>query len=155
MPLPDEFPSKELLEKEGYESESDVSEATDEELLEIDGIGPVKLDEIRIKAPFTESPDASGSGQTSGKTDSNTAPGHSLEPTSQTFQDQTSGKHKDQTDPSTGQPLPKGIVKNTRGTLTASSTVEQNDMVSPDQIKKERAAALRNAGEKMAALLES
>lgn len=156
MPLPDGFPGKAPLEKEGYESIADVSEATDEELLAIDGIAEGTLAKIRDEAPFTESSDSTGTGATSGNKSlgKGVGPSNSLEPTAQSFQAQTSGKSKDQTDPATGQKLPDGIVKNERGTLTASSLVDQDDMVHPDQIKKERAAALKNAGEKMAALLE-
>lgn len=155
MALRDDFPSKDLLDKEGYETEAEVAEATDEELLAIDGIGPVKLDEIRAVVPFKESPDASGTGQTSGKLDEKAGPSHSLEPTAKSFQDQTSGEHKDQTDPSTGQPLPDGIIKNARGTLTASSTVEQDDMVSPEQLAEEKKNRLANAGERIASALGS
>ena len=150
--LPEGFPHKALLEKEGYETIADVSEATDEELLAIDGIAEGKLSQIRDVAPFTTSPSETGSGETSGKT-VKTGPANSLEPTAQSFQTQTSVKSKDQTDPVTGQDLPKGIIKNERGTLSASSLVDQDDMVSPDQIKAERAAMLRNAGEKIASLL--
>ena len=154
MPLPDNFPEKALLEQEGYKSLSDVSEATDEELLAITGIAEGKLAKIRDVAPYRQSPHETGSGETSGKNPKGVGPSNSLEPTAQSFQTQTSKVSKDQTDPITGEKLPEGIVKNARGTLTASSTVDQDDMVSPDQIKAERASALRNAGEKMAALLE-
>jgi hypothetical protein len=155
MALRGDFSSKDLLEKEGYETESEVAEATDEELLSIDGIGPVKLDEIRAVAPFTESPSSTGSGETSGKTTTKElGPSTSTEPTAQSFQSQTSKVSKDQIDPTTGQELPKGIVRNVRGTLTASSTVDQDDMVSPERVKAEHKARVRQAGEKIAALME-
>lgn len=149
--LPDDFPSKDALEAEGYKTISDVSEATDDELLAIDGIGPVTLDKIREAAPFQESPDESGTGETSGKPKKGVGPDTSLEPTAQSFQDQTSGKHKDQTDPTTGEKLPKGIIKNARGTMTASSTVEQDDMFSPERLAEERKNRLRVIGEAMTA----
>lgn len=154
MALPDGFPGKASLEKNGYQSVSDVSEATDEELLELDGIAEGTLAKIRDVAPYQPSPDETGTGATSGKDFSGKGPDHSLEPTAQSFQVQTSGQSKDQTDPITGEALPKGIVKNIRGTLTASSTVDQNDMVSPKQIEEERKARLRRIGETVAAALE-
>ena len=78
MPLPDDFPEKELLEKNEYDSVTEVSEAPDEELLAIDGIGPTKLTRIRERAPHTPSPAESGTGATSAtdtniKADSNVA----------------------------------------------------------------------------------
>lgn len=148
MALPKDFPGKVPLEKEGYETVEEVSEATDAELIAVDGIADKTLADIRKLAPYKPSADDEGTGKTSG------APTNSVEPTAQSFQDQTSGAHKDQTDPVTGQDLPKGIVKNARGTLTASSTVEQDDMVSPKQIEAERKAMLQNQGAKIAALLE-
>lgn len=154
MPLPDGFPGKSDLEKEGYESVSDVSEATDEELLAIKGIAEGTLAKIREIAPYGESPSATGTGETSGKNFAGTGPTHSQDPTAQTYQTQTSGEAKDQTDPSTGEPLPDGIVKNIRGTLTASSEVDQTDMVSPERLEKERKARLRRIGETVAAALE-
>jgi hypothetical protein len=76
-----------------------------------------------------------------------------MEPTTKSFQDQTSGDAKDQTDPTTGEPLPDGITKNIRGTLTASSTVEQVDMISPKTVEEQRKARLRKIGESVAAAL--
>jgi hypothetical protein len=149
MALPENFPSKDLLEKEGYETVEEVSEATDEELIEIKGIAEGTLAKIREVAPYTPSDDESGTGATSDR------PTGSVEPTSQSFESRTSTISKDKSDPITGQELPKGIVKNERGTLTASSTVEQNDMVSPAQIKAEHKARMRQAAERMAALVEA
>ena len=153
MPLPDGFPSKAELEKEGYETVEEVSEATDEELLAITGIAEGKLAKIREVAPYGESPNASGTGETSGKDFAGTGPTHTQDPTAQTYQAQTSGEAKDQTDPSTGQPLPDGIIKNIRGTLTASSIVDQADMVSPERLEEERKNRLRQMGERVAAAL--
>ncbi len=155
MPLPENFPSKKLLEDEGYETVEEVQEATDDELAAIKGIavGPT-LTAIREVAPFTPSPDESGAGQTSGKSETPAGPKTSLEPTAESFQAQTSKESKDQTDPTTGQDLPEGIVKNERGTLTASSTVDQADMVHPDRIKAEHQARLRQMGERISAALD-
>lgn len=45
--LPDEFPLKEKLVEAGYDSQSKVHEATDEDLLAINGVGESRLLEIR------------------------------------------------------------------------------------------------------------
>jgi len=155
MGLPNDFPEKASLEKEGYTSVESVSEATDEELLEVKGITGDSLAGIRSKAPYKPSADESGSGATSGKVPSKEGPEGSVDPTSESYEAQTSKKSKNQTDPITGEPLPEGITVNERGTLTASSEVDQNDMVSPKQVKDERDAALRREGEKISALLGS
>jgi hypothetical protein len=164
MGLPNDFPEKASLEKEGYDSIQSVSEATDEELLEVKGITGDSLAGIRSKAPYKPSDDEVGTGATSGKTGRSDAPGKastkegpegSVDPTSESYEAQTSKKSKNQVDPITGEPLPEGITVNERGTLTASSEVEQNDMVSPKQVKDERDAALRREGEKISALLGS
>lgn len=154
MPLPDGFPGKAILEKEQYNSVSEVSEATDDELLLLDGIAEGTLAKIRESAPYKPSASESGSGETSGKDFAGKGPDNSLEPTAQSFQIQTSGESKDQTDPVTGESLPKGIIKNIRGTMTASSTVDQADMVSPERVESERKARLRRIGETVAAALE-
>lgn len=153
MPLPDGFPGKASLEKNGYDSVTEVSEATDEELLALENIAEGTLAKIREVAPYKPSPAETGSGETSGKDFSGKGPDHSMEPTTKSFQDQTSGEHKDQTDPTTGEKLPEGIIKNIRGTLTASSTVDQVDMVSPERVEQERKARLRRIGESVAAAL--
>lgn len=153
MPLPEGFPGKASLEKNGYDSVSEVSEATDEELLALDGIAEGTLAKIRDAAPYKPSPAESGTGETSGKDFAGKGPEHSLEPTAQSFQVQTSGESKDQTDPTTGEALPEGITKNIRGTLTASSTVDQSDMVSPKRLEEERKNRLRQMGERVAAAL--
>lgn len=153
MPLPDGFPGKTVLEREGYDSVNEVSEATDDELLALDGIAEGTLAKIRDAAPYTPSANESGAGETSGRSFSDKGPDHSVEVTAKSFQDQTSGHAKDQTDPITGEPLPKGIIKNLRGTLTASSTVDQVDMVSPQRLEEERKARLRRIGESVTAAL--
>jgi hypothetical protein len=153
MPLPDGFPGKANLEKNGYDSVSEVSEATDEELLALEGIAEGTLAKIREVAPYNPSPSETGTGETSGKDFAGKGPDHSLEPTAQSYQNQTSGESKDQTDPTTGEALPKGIIKNVRGTMTASSTVDQVDMVSPKQLEEERKNRLRQMGERVAAAL--
>lgn len=153
MALPEGFPGKTILEKEGYDSVSEVSEATDEELMALDGIAEGTLAKIRESAPYTPSASESGTGETSGKDFAGKGPDHSVEVTAQSFQNQTSGHSKDQTDPTTGEPLPKGITKNQRGTLTASSTVDQVDMVSPQRVEEERKARLRRIGESVTAAL--
>jgi hypothetical protein len=65
MSLPDNFPAKEALEKEGYRSIEDVSEATDDELKEIEGIGDATVAKIREEAPYKMSSDEIGIGATS------------------------------------------------------------------------------------------
>lgn len=45
--LKDGFPYVEYLRDAGYQKHSEVNEASDDELLDIDGIGPVRLSEIR------------------------------------------------------------------------------------------------------------
>jgi hypothetical protein len=77
-----------------------------------------------------------------------------MDPTAQSHLNQTSKISKDNTDPVTRQELPDGIVKNERGTLTASSTVDQDDMIHPDTVAAQRKAALRAAGERISAALE-
>jgi hypothetical protein len=148
MSLPDDFPAKAALEKEGYDSVDEVSEATDEELLQISGIAEGTLAKIREKAPFRPSSDETGTGATSG----GEVPDGVDPDKAQSVANQTAKMAKDQTDPITGEKLPEGIVKNERGTLSASSTVEQADMVSPDQVKAEREAMFRNARDRMAAI---
>lgn len=147
--LPEDFPAKDLL--VDYDSIEEVSEASDEELLAIEEIGPATLKKIREVAPHSPSPDETGSGEVSGTISDM---GGSIHPTSESFEKRTSRESKDRTDPITGQDLPKGITKNERGTLTASSTVDQADMVHPDRIKKEREARLRDAGQKISSLME-
>jgi hypothetical protein len=82
MSLPDNFPAKEALEKEGYRSIEDVSEATDDELKEIEGIGDATVAKIREEAPYKMSSDEIGIGATSkGSVDSKT-PSGSMDPNS-------------------------------------------------------------------------
>lgn len=138
--LPENFPNKELLEAEGYENVGEVSEATDEELMSIKGIAQGNLAKIRELAPYTPSPKETGTGETSAE-----------DLSKQSFATRTSKVSRDRTDES-GNELPDGIVKNERGTFTASSTVDHPDMVHPDQVKAERQAALRTAAERIAAL---
>lgn len=159
MGLPNDFPEKALLEKEGYDSVQSVREASDEELLAIEGVAEGRLAKIRDAAPYKPSADESGTGATSGESKrtgkTSEAPSGSVDPTAESYESQTSKKAKSQTDPVTGEPLPEGITVNERGTLTASSEVDQNDMVSPKQVKDERDASLRREGEKISALLGS
>ena len=160
MPLPNDFPEKALLEKEGFDSVESVREASDDELLAIEGIAEGRLAKIREAAPHKPSPDETGPGATSGvkgsgKATTKEGPEGSVDPTSESYEAQTSTKAKDQTDPVTGEPLPEGVTKNERGTLTASSEVDQADMVSPKQVKAEREASLRREGEKISTLLGS
>lgn len=138
--LPDNFPAKDILTHEGYESIDDVSEATNEEILGIAGIAEGTLAKIRDVAPYKPSAAESGIGETS-----------KISSPTESFQTQTSVISKDRISHS-GQPLPDGIVKNERGTYTASSTADQEDMVHPDQVREERQANLRRAGEQIAAL---
>jgi len=129
MPLPDGFPLKINLEQEGYESVEDVQEATDDELLAIQGIAEVSLAKIRDVAPYKPSAAETGTGETSGGTmaDDKADNGEETKPARETYESSTSGLSKDQTDPSTGQDLPEGVVKSERGTLTANAGVEAEE----------------------------
>ena len=48
----------EMLEQEGYHCLDDLAAATDEDLLAIPGMGPMKLRAIRRVAPHKDAPDA-------------------------------------------------------------------------------------------------
>ncbi len=143
MPLPEGFPAKGKLEEEGYESVQDVSEASDEELLGIDGIAEGTLAKIRDLAPFTPSPNEKGTGETSG-----TSPKD--DPTAQSVLTQTSKPAKKQVNPITGEDLPQGISINERGTFTATS--EAPGMVTKEQVEAERANLLINAQNRLSAI---
>lgn len=143
MALPEGFPAKEKLEKEGYESVEEVSEATDEELLAIDGIAEGTLAKIRDSAPFKPSPSETGTGETSGVLSKDDL-------SSQSILTRTAGSAKKQIDPVTGQDLPKGISINERGTFTATS--ESPDAVTAEQVKAERQNLLTNATNRLQAI---
>lgn len=143
MPLPDGFPAKAKLEEAGYDTVQDVREASDEELLGLDGIAEGTLAKIRESAPFQTSSAEEGTGETSGVPSKD-------DPANQSVLIQTSKPAKNQVNPVTGEDLPKGITINERGTLTATS--EAPDSVTPKQIEAERKNLLTNARNRLQAI---
>lgn len=145
MPLPDGFPAKAKLEEAGYDTVQDVREASDEELLGLEGIAEGTLAKIREQAPFQASPAEEGTGETSGVSPKN-------DPSAQSILTQTSKLAKEQTNPVTGEPLPKGVTINERGTFTATSAAP--NMVSPEQVAAERKNLVTNARNRLSAIFE-